>query len=197
MTTQSIDPLLLQRLQRGEPQACLAFHRAHAPGIYLLVFRITRDQLVAEDIVTDSFVIAFSRVPDFADLENMKSFLYTTAYRKALDYLRAQKVRSKVHAELLRNASEASGDLEQQFIVAETLSRVYQAIEALPVNQRDVIKKNLVEGKTLQEVAAELQIAYKTVQNYKLAGLKSLRLQLLQDDLSGPALAFVLAFLMG
>jgi len=69
-------------------------------------------------------------------------------------------------------------DCLENMIRAETLRRVYEAMEGLPAECRKVFLKLFVEGKTVAETAAELNVAVSTVKSQKERGIRLLKMRL-------------------
>jgi len=69
-------------------------------------------------------------------------------------------------------------DCFENIIKAETLRRVKEAMEELPSECRKVFMKLFVEGKSVVEAAAELNVAVSTVKNQKARGIKLLKMKL-------------------
>src|SRR5688572_28613798 len=142
------DPELMDGLRKGNTRSYYAFHEAYAVAVCDFVHKMIADKAAAEDITTESFVKTFGRLSDFADTSKMKGFLYTTAYRKALDFIKGRSIRQKVHSQLLQDGEPHADDVERQLITTETLNAIYRAIDRLQGNTREVIRKSIVEGKS-------------------------------------------------
>jgi len=149
---------------------------------YFLENRIG-DRPAAEDIATECFFKAFQRITDFKTISKLKSFLYTAANNAAIDHINAKKRHNASHNEIEYLSRPEVEDVEMQFIRSEVLQSIYRESDNLPVQSREVIRLSLLEGKSINEVAEEMKISYKTVQHYKTLGLKSLRLTLTKDQL--------------
>jgi RNA polymerase sigma-70 factor (ECF subfamily) len=71
------------------------------------------------------------------------------------------------------------------------MQALYAAIEKLPPQCRTVIRCSFVEGKSVREIADEMQLAYQTVQNQKQRGIKLLRWTLLQHSQLSPVVVLL------
>ena len=101
-------------------------------------------------------------------------FLYVAVKNKCFDYLKKQKKMP------IQNSSETA-DREYFFrnlvIEEETYRIVNEAIDALPVQSRRIIKLSL-EGKQNKEIAEELGISTNTVKSLKYKAINVLRVAL-------------------
>ncbi len=80
--------------------------------------------------------------------------------------------------------------MELQFIASEILQAIYAEIENLPTQCREVVRLAILEGKTNDEIAEAMNIAYKSVQNNKTRGMQMLRTALLKNPHLGAVLLF-------
>ncbi len=132
------------------------------------------------------FVKAFRKHEDFSSLERLKAFLYITANNAALDFLKTEKRHNRIHEELKYSDQSTMEDAELAYIKTEAVRAVHQAIEELPPKSREVIRLLFIEGKTLPEVAAEMQLSYNTVQNHRARGLELLRMAIIKNKFVSP-----------
>ena len=108
----------------------------------------------------------------------LRGYLYKTVYNGCLKEVRSQKseVRKKEGVAIV--SDDVEKDCLENMIRAETLRRVYEAMDDLPAECRKVFVKLFVEGKSVVEAAAELKVAVSTVKNQKARGIKLLRMKL-------------------
>jgi len=147
----------------------------------LLVFysrKITYDEMVSEHLVDDIFVSAWKRKPDFENYLSLKSFLYTAVRNASLDWLKKEK-RLQTHKN--GYASVKSDEAKQEklsldlIIETEFLRELYGSFGKLPIQCRTVMELFYVEGKTHQEIAAQLKRSISTIRNQKARGISLLR----------------------
>lgn len=157
---------------------------------------MVENTLASEDIVSESFIQAFKKKEDFPSIAHLKSFLYTAARNAALNHLKAQKRHGDVHHSLENAAERLDSDVEKAYIKTEVIQLIFSEIEKLPPRCRDVVRLAVIDGKSAQEIATELNMAYQTVLNQKTKGVGLLRVALLKNELiSLPALIAALSLL--
>ena len=101
-------------------------------------------------------------------IRNPRTFLYTTAKHLAIDYLR-QKDRARPRSQPLDQAVSvpaSTPDAETAIDAKHRLAAVLQAIEELPPKRRAVFILFKFEHKTYVEIAHELHISIRTVENH-------------------------------
>lgn len=101
-------------------------------------------------------------------IRNPRTFLYTTAKHLAIDYLR-QKDRAWPRSQPLERAVSvpaSTPDAETAIDAKHRLAAVLQAIEEMPPKRRAVFILFKFEHKTYGEIAQELNISIRTVENH-------------------------------
>jgi len=142
--------------------------------------KITADNPVAQDIVSESLVKLFQRDLDFPSINQLRSFLYNTIRNACVDYLRATKRHYNFQTELSYLGQIKEDNIEGLIIRAEVLGAIHAAIKDLPDRYKKIIELSLLEGKTNEEIAIDIGIAGQSVRNRKSEGLKLLRTKLLK-----------------
>ncbi len=156
--------------------------------IYFFVQKFISDEQQAEDITADTFIKLWQYAQATA-IQNVKSFLHTTAKNSCLDHLKALRNHQQKEAEIKYLAEQDSRSFQTSDIKAEILSHIYTEIEKLPATSRKVFKLSFVEGMKNAEIATYLKLSEQTVYNQKAIALKHLRLALKDKE-------WVMVFLM-
>jgi RNA polymerase sigma-70 factor (ECF subfamily) len=116
----------------------------------------------AEDLTQDVFLRTFSSLPALRDVEALRSFIYSVALRTLRWELRRRRVRR-----ILRLSDTGRlPDLPVRAVDSESrqiLSRFYQLLENLTVNDRTVFVLRHMEGLKLEEIAQRLGVSLATV----------------------------------
>ena len=133
---------------------------------------------MVEDIVLDSFVKVWERREMFDSENGMKSYLYKVVYNGCLKEVRRRQSEVRKKTGLAIVSDDLEKDFSENMIRAETLRLVYEAMEKLPSECKKVFVKLFVEGKSVVDAAAELNVAVSTVKNQKMRGIKLLRMRL-------------------
>ena len=180
------DTNLLQAFRSGEPAAETALFQRFFRAMCLMAVRITGELPAAEDIVADAFVKMFDRRADFAGIENIKAFLYTSARNGSVDFVRMQKRHRMAHVRIAATQEQAAEGLETaedlELLRIQLLQDIYEEIENLPPQSRQISKMIFYEKKSTEEIARELNIAPQTVRTHKARAIQLLKKQLLKDE---------------
>src|SRR5512136_1539100 len=86
------DPNFVERLRRGDKEACAICVREHSTNVYNLALKLTGDPAAAEDVLQETFLSAFKSIARFEAKSQLSTWLYRIAYNAALMRLRKRQV---------------------------------------------------------------------------------------------------------
>jgi RNA polymerase sigma-70 factor, ECF subfamily len=173
------DADLLRRFHAGEEGALdLLFDRYETP-LYQFLVGMLRDHHEAEDVLQETFLRALERL-EGVDPDHLRGWLFTVAYHQAMLAKRRQK--KHIAPELdSPNQPDPSPGPGAEAERREHAGRLRHLLEQLPVNQREVIRQRVYEGKRFRDIAAALNCPLNTALARMHEGLKRLRLLWEQD----------------
>ena len=136
-------------------------------GVY--IFRITRSQVLSEDIVQDIFMKIWINRAALVDVQNFQSYLFVISRNYAFNCLKNKAQQSIIFDEMDSRheeiGMELSDDLEARYQLID------EAIDCLPVQQRKVYMLSRHERLKYGEIALKLNISKETVKKYlQIAG---------------------------
>lgn len=151
----------------------------------------------AENIVQDVFTELWDKRDYLPIKVNLVAFLFTSIKNRCIDHLRHKVVvREAINQiqeeyQLTLNIKLASLELFNQSLLSEQdIERIIsRVIKSLPEKCREIFIKSRLEGKKQKDIAQELSISVKTVENQMSIAYKKLK-----SDLSEylPLLLFIL-----
>ncbi len=191
------DKILFEAFINDDALAVTVIFDRFFRSLCLLAENITEDIMAAEDIVAEAFVKMYQKKAEFEGMDNVKSFLFVVVRNNSLTHNTTRKRHRTVHDQIGRfqeeNHMNENTPMHFEIMRAEILEKIYQDIENLPLQCRRISKMIFLEGKTTQEVAAELSISPDTVRVQKARAVKMLRNQLFKDPRFVTLMAFILA----
>lgn len=175
------DDLELHRqLSAGDRGAFDALYRRYAGSAYGLAYRITGQQLLAQDVVHDAFM-ALWRAPEAFDPVRgaFRSFFLSLVHHRAVDTVRREerlRARQQRAANLEPAAVEdpSEGVIDAADVAARRIE-VRAALETLSPDQRQVLEMAYFGGRTQVQIAEELRIPLGTVKTRTFAAMRKLR----------------------
>ena len=175
------DDLELHReLSSGDRGAFDALYRRYSGSAYGLAFRITGQQLLAQDVVHDAFM-ALWRAPEAFDPARgaFRSFFLSLVHHRAVDTVRREE-RIRARQERAANLEPAAVEDPAEGVIdaADVATRrieVRAALETLSPDQRQVLEMAYFGGRTQVQIAEELGIPLGTVKTRTFAAMRKLR----------------------
>jgi len=173
MGEQSVDQLLVERVQRGDKKAFDILVAKYQHKIVKLISRYIRDQAEVLDVAQDAFIKAYRALPKFRGESAFYTWLYRIAINTAKNYLVAQSRRlpdSDVEidvAEQYEGASELRDNATpERLLLKDEIERtVFEVIEQLPEDLRTAITLRELEGLSYEEIAEAMGCPIGTVRS--------------------------------
>ena len=91
MSIQDVEKNLVQRIIQRDEKALLFLYRKYQKSIQNFIFKKLKDYQVAEEISQDVFLDFVEALRDFHFQCSIKTFLYSIAKNKTIDYIRKKK----------------------------------------------------------------------------------------------------------
>jgi RNA polymerase sigma-70 factor (ECF subfamily) len=146
--------------------------------------KIITDRVLAEDIVQSLFIQLWE-TNKLASVNNHEHFLLKATKYKCIDYLRSKKLKKEVLLDDMPDTFSASySDLSEEDI--EPL--LYYFAAKLPLKTKEVFLLSRTSGLTYSEIANELDISIKTVENQMGRALRMMRVLLKEQEFLAIAL---------
>lgn len=178
------DRELIERLQARDADAMGDLYDRYGRLVYSMIYKVVRNEGVAEDLVQEAFLRIWNRIGAFdRDKGALGPWVLTVARNRAIDYLRSMDGRLKQSAiELERIESPAVfSDLEGQIDAVDKMKALKAAFEQLNPNQRMVIELAYFEGLSQTEMADRLKQPLGTVKTWVRSALSKLRQEIGQE----------------
>lgn len=174
----SIDVRLLERIAAKDAVAVSDLYDRHSRLLYGLILRILRDRSEAEEVLQEVFVSVWTRAETYnLALGSPIAWLVRIARNRAIDRLRANSTRERVAGQACADI-EAAEDPETNAVFHERQRAVTQALDALPVEQRELIEQAYFLGLTQAELAERHSLPLGTVKTRIRSGMMLLRQRL-------------------
>ncbi len=136
--------------------------------------RILGDEEDAREVVHQVFINLWEKRSELDLSTSLKSYLFTSVNNRSLNVIRDRKKFSS--EEVPERAGE--WDVSTQLEAMELEEKIRAAIDTLPERCREIFELNRFEGLKYSEIATQLDISVKTVENQMTKALKLLREQL-------------------
>lgn len=183
--------------QRGEEKGFTFFFNKHYPALTYYAYRKLNDVETAEDVVKESFIKIWERHSTFTHPKVIMSWLYTTVRNGCLNKMQQRARMIQAENKFVDEESYEKSYMHD-IIRAELIAEIHLAYNSLPTACRQIFKMLYLQGKTIKEVAEELELSISTIKNQKARALGLLRKRLSHlpaETLSGTLSIFILIML--
>ncbi|WP_173934683.1 RNA polymerase sigma factor [Chelativorans sp. Marseille-P2723] len=169
---QQPDDELVLRAQAKHPDAIRTIIRRYNQRLYRLARAIVRNDEVAEEVLQEAYLKAFAALDCFRGDASLATWLSRITINEALGRLRRQRRFMKLHAELAGTHQAAiipfpgalsTDDPERTMAQRQLLQLVERACDDLPEVYRLVFVARVIEGLSVAETAAALNLQAGTV----------------------------------
>jgi len=141
-------------------------------------YSFLQDKEEAEEIVQSTFISVWEKRETLSIRTSAKSYLYAMVRNACLNVIKHEKIKQRYVNEELAMASPGYESVAHAVTSSELEGRIQEAIETLPEQCRLVFKLSRFEDLKYSEIAEQLNISVKTVENHMGKALKIMREQL-------------------
>ena len=160
--------VLLRRCREGDALAWEALVRRFQSRVYGLAFFYVRDPEEARDLAQEIFVRIYRGIHDCNDDHSFVSWMLATGRHCCIDRLRALKRRPSTHPITLDQGEEPSDSQPnpEQFLESDARRKlIYQGLNRLTRQNREIIMLKDIQGLKLKEIAEILDLSIGTVKS--------------------------------
>ena len=160
-------------------------------AVFQNVFRLTRDALIAEDIVQEVFITLWEKRHSLDDDRSVGGWLFVSSYNRAVNALK-KKLRESLAIKKIAAPEEADAtDSESDFTDVQ-LAILEKAIVQLSPQKRKVFELCKLQGKSYEEAAKALGISRHTVKEYLSASVHFIKDYVAKHPGTGAGLLFIM-----
>jgi RNA polymerase sigma-70 factor, ECF subfamily len=169
---------LLDTLKAGDITAFEMIFKNYYQPLCNYAYTFVQDKDEAEEIVQTTFMAVWEKKEVLEIRTTIRPYLYAMVRNACLNIIKHEKIKQQ-HATVELAMGEHSVESVTRTVMANELERrIHQAMEALPEQCRLVFKLSRFEELKYQEIADQLEISIKTVENHMGKALKIMREQL-------------------
>ncbi len=169
------DHALFLLIKKRDKDAFAAVYQKYHRYLYLLAVKYLKDAQLAEDAVQHVFVKLWETTKNIEIEINLKNYLYTMTKNYILNTIRDHK------EEISLSYANAQIDIPGQDDIIKALedkqmrSILYQGVESLPPQKKEVCLRKLETTDSNQQIADKMGISVHTVKSHYQESVKILR----------------------
>jgi RNA polymerase sigma-70 factor, ECF subfamily len=169
---------VLETIQSGNESAFEMIFRAYYQPLCRYAYSFLSDKEEAEEVVQSAFITVWEKRKSIDIQTSLKSYLYRMVRNACLNVIKHEKIKQQHVAHELAVTEATYESVSQKVYASELELKIGEAMKVLPEQCRLVFQLSRFEELKYQEIADQLQISVKTVENHMGKALKIMREQL-------------------
>ncbi|MEP6595098.1 MAG: sigma-70 family RNA polymerase sigma factor [Ginsengibacter sp.] len=165
---------LFQQVAHGDEQAFNRIVYYFYPTLMPFITGLTKSKEVAEEIIQETFLKLWINKGKL-QTENLGGWLHMVAVNMAYTHLKRVAVEGRLLAHLRNTQPGHSLSTEEDLVLKESETLMYNAVSRLPAQQQLVYKLSREDGLSRDEIAQQLNISPNTVKNHLLKAMQSIK----------------------
>lgn len=166
------DEQIIQQLKKSNTNIIRHLFDLHYDDMCRYAFKIIEKQEIAEEVVQDVFVYLWEKRETISIHSSVKNYIVRAVKNQSINYLKSKYANLKFDTIDTHEQHDISGN-ELTYKEISKLSRA--AIKSLPERCAIIFKLSRIFGMTYNEIAENLEISPKTVENQIIIALKRIR----------------------
>ena len=175
------DSSLFNKVKSGDLNSFeILFHRYYNQ-LANYCSKLVRDPVIAEEITQEIFIYLWEKKQAIEINTSLKSYLFSAIRNKSINYIKYELPKQQMQVDI--NESNLIFESKTQFTheTDQLREKIKLAIDDLPLKCKEIFILSRYAGLTYQEIADEMDLSIKTVENQISIALKKLREKLASD----------------
>lgn len=183
---------LVKQLSKGNILAFNTLYKEYSGRLYRFSMGYLKSEEEAEELVQEVFTLIWEKRAELKEELSFKSFLFTIAFNMIRKHFRTKAYLTQyLNSQPVNEADLAtSGDI----LYNSLYQYLSELVKQLPSRCKEVFIKSRFDGLSIPEIAREMKISHKTVENHLTKALQFLRKNLNREDL--PVALFFMLFIL-
>jgi len=152
---------LVTLCKNGNQQAQLEVYNRYYKAMYNTALRIVKDSFEAEDIMQDSFLLAFTKLDSLKDVATFGAWLKRIVVNTSIyAYKKAHKYQDVPMESVAYKLESESSSIEESEYSNLKVQEILKQMNTLKDNYRLALNLHLVEGYDYEEISEIMSISY-------------------------------------
>lgn len=179
---------LTEQLKNGSKEAFHSVFDTYGPKIHAFALSYLKNEADSEELLQDVFLKLWEVRADLDSYKNIKSFLFKICINLIYDLIRRKNIHQAYLDYIDANKSSSDDNTWQDIVYNEMLNNLKQIVDTMPEQRQHIFRLSKEQGLSNQEIAIQLNLSQRTVENQLYRAVTFLRQKLGTNSL--PALLF-------
>ncbi|MGM5470406.1 RNA polymerase sigma factor [Flavobacteriaceae bacterium LMO-SS05] len=152
---------LIQLCKQDNQQAQMEVYNRYYKAMYNTAFRILKDSYVAEDVMQDSFLTAFTKLDSLKEVTTFSAWLKRIVINNSIYNYKKNNAHKDVPLDDIQYKVEDQSGIEEDYEFTNLKAiQIMEAMKLLKDNYQIGLTLNLIEGYDYEEICDIMNITY-------------------------------------
>lgn len=169
-----VDKHDIEEFSKGNPKALENLFIKYQPRLIIFINGFIKNHEVARDISQNIFLKIWQERKQYRHVINFQAFLYTMARNAIYNHFDHELVKARyTEKQLLRPV--ITDNIEESVFAQQLQELIEETISKMPTQRRKIFVMSRYQGLSNTEIAEELSISKRTVENHLTTALADIR----------------------
>lgn len=161
------DQDFIKKIINRDDRALINFYKHYQLMIFRFINKQINDKVVGEEITQEVFLDFIEEIRDFQGQSSIKTFLFTLARNKTIDYFRKKKIKkilfSAIPSYIIEKATAIflENDLEKK----ELTDKIKSVLHRLPNDYQIILRLKYIDGERVKAISQKMSLPFKTAES--------------------------------
>jgi RNA polymerase sigma-70 factor, ECF subfamily len=159
------DNILVTRIRQNDKGAFKILYDRYSRKIYFFSLNHINNTSDVEELVQSVFINVWECRESLDPDNSIKSYIYKAAVNYIINHLRKKTIRARYIKTEFENGEKYSDITYEQVFFHDLEKSIDTIVGNLPLQQQKIFRLNRYEGLTHEEIAKQLDLSVRTVEN--------------------------------
>lgn len=166
---------LVDLAKGGDAEAYGQLYDNYVSGVFRFIYYRVGSQQLAEDLTSETFVRGLRAIQRFNwQGKDFGAWLTTIARNLVADHFKSSRARLEIVTETIPEGRTSVASPEQEVLSLISNEMLFDAVNALPNEQRDCVLMRFIQGLSIAQTAAALGRSEGAIKQLQLRAVRSL-----------------------
>ncbi|MBK0377841.1 RNA polymerase sigma-70 factor [Mucilaginibacter sp. SD-g] len=172
------DSTVINLLRQGSEKAFEKVFKDHFKNLHAYAFTFLKNDELAEEVVQNIFCRVWEKREQLKPDGSLKAYLYRAVHNECLNYLKQQKVKATFQVYYADQMEQMEDHSSKNVLAGELEQHIQKALNELPQQCRIIFQLSRFEQLKYQQIADQMGLSVKTIENQMGKALKLMRIKL-------------------
>lgn len=175
--------LLVKQLIDGDKNALDKLYHFYYPRLFSFIKGFMKVDDDIDDVIQDVFIKLWENRNNITNIETFNSWIFTVTKNEVISLFRLKIKKAEFESRIREKAIQTESLTDNTLEYNEIKERVDRLIDQLPEKRRQIFRLSREQGLSQKEIANQLGISVKTVEDHMMHAIRFMRENLKSADL--------------